>query len=342
MLPLEPAAISVRAADGSTWIHSSAAVSYMSIWLLELMDHTSAVPTATCVLVAGPTISKKPVSVLNRATRERDRATRITDFMTGMFKISNPSEARGNTITAREILDKSSKDIKTGLSKDPEVQSQMMSVMSRTYAGLGLYSRAYDLAKGALDSRLSLLGPNDPKTLESEGQVGVDLAYQGHYDEAQKMLRQAAEGERRVLGTEDRLTLETMDRWAAVRGLQGHYDEEEKLEREVIEIGMRKLGAENEQLLRARTNLVSALWNLARYADAEQEDRQLVALDRRVLGPDAPGTLLSMGNLALVLKSEDRYSEAEAQNREILAADQRVMGPEHPPRRIPWRTSPPC
>ena len=266
----------------------------------------------------------------DRATRERDRATRITDFMTGMFKISDPSEARGNTITAREILDKSSKDIKTGLAKDPEVQSQMMSVMSRTYAGLGLYARAYDLAKGALDSRLSLLGPDDPKTLESEGQVGVDLAYQGHYEEAEKMLRQAAEGERRVLGTDDRLTLETMDRWASVRGSLGHYDEQEKLEREVIEIGTRKLGPENEQILRARTNLVAALWNLARYAEAEQEDRQLVALDRRVLGPDNPRTLLAMGNLALVLKSEGRYSEAEAQSRELLAADQRVMGPEHP------------
>jgi len=266
----------------------------------------------------------------DRATRERDRATRITDFMTGMFKISDPSEARGNTITAREILDKSSKDIKTGLAKDPEVQAQMMEVMSRTYAGLGLYARAYDLAKGALDARRSLLGPNDPKTLLSTGQVGVDLAYQGHYPEAEKMLRQALEGERRVLGDEDPLTLETADRLAVVRGSQGHYDEDEKLESEVIEIGTRRLGPENEQILRARTNRVAALWNLARYSEAEQEDRQLVALDRRALGPDAPGTLLAMGNLALILKSEGHFAEAEAQNREILAADQRVMGPEHP------------
>jgi hypothetical protein len=35
--------------------------------------------------------------------------------MTGMFKVSNPSEARGNDIRAREILDKSAKDIDKGL-----------------------------------------------------------------------------------------------------------------------------------------------------------------------------------------------------------------------------------
>jgi len=45
---------------------------------------------------------------LRRITRERDRANRITDFMTGMFKVSDPSEARGNSITAREILDNAS------------------------------------------------------------------------------------------------------------------------------------------------------------------------------------------------------------------------------------------
>jgi non-specific serine/threonine protein kinase/serine/threonine-protein kinase len=48
---------------------------------------------------------------LRRTTRERDRADRIAAFTTGMFKVSEHSVARGNSITAREILDKASKDI---------------------------------------------------------------------------------------------------------------------------------------------------------------------------------------------------------------------------------------
>ena len=74
----------------------------------------------------------------DHATRERDRATRITDFMTGMFKVSDPSEARGNRVTAREILDKASNEMGTGLAKDPEVQSQMMQVMASTYTESGV------------------------------------------------------------------------------------------------------------------------------------------------------------------------------------------------------------
>ena len=61
---------------------------------------------------------------LRRITRERDRADRITEFMTNMFKVSDPSEARGNSITAREILDKSSKEIDTGASQRPGNEGQ--------------------------------------------------------------------------------------------------------------------------------------------------------------------------------------------------------------------------
>src|SRR5262249_1930488 len=55
-----------------------------------------------------------------RIARERDRALaaeqrarieaqtsqQVSDFLIGLFEVSNPGQARGNTITAREILDK--------------------------------------------------------------------------------------------------------------------------------------------------------------------------------------------------------------------------------------------
>src|SRR6202022_3743837 len=104
---------------------------------------------------------------LRRVTRERDRANRITDFMTNMFKVSDPSEARGNSITAREVLDKGSKDIETGLAKDPELQAQMMDVMGTVYHNLTLYSRAQPLLERAVDIRVRVLGRQHPDTLMS-------------------------------------------------------------------------------------------------------------------------------------------------------------------------------
>ena len=266
----------------------------------------------------------------DRANRERDRANRITDFMTGMFKVADPSKARGNSVTAREILDKASNDMGTGLAKDPEVQSQMMQVMATTYENLGLYARAHELAKSALDSRLKLLGPDDAKTLQSMTQFGRILDREADYAESEKLERQALAGERRILGTDDPLTLEQLDDLAAVLGREGHYGESEKLGREAVEIGTRNLGADNQQVLRATSNLGVALWNQGRYAEAEQEYRRVLDVDRRVLGSDDPLTLKAIGNLGLAIKSQSRLSEAEPLFREALTRSQRVLGPEHP------------
>ncbi|HKC72186.1 MAG TPA: serine/threonine-protein kinase, partial [Terriglobales bacterium] len=102
-----------------------------------------AVAALLLVLVAGFALMQ--AVQLRRITRERDRTTRVTEFMTRMFKVSDPSEARGNNITAREILDKASTDIDSGLAKDPEVQAEMMNVMVNIYENLGLYSREQSL-----------------------------------------------------------------------------------------------------------------------------------------------------------------------------------------------------
>jgi eukaryotic-like serine/threonine-protein kinase len=265
----------------------------------------------------------------DRANRERDRAARITDFMSGMFKVSDPSEARGNSVTAREILDKAAKDMQAGLARDPEVQSQMMHVMARTYLNLGLYARAHQLAKQAWDARASLLGPQDPMTMESMSQLGLVMAYEGHDAEAEKLERQALSNERSSLGPDDPRVIDTMDDLVFILEYEGRYTDEEELAREVIEIGTRKLGPEDDRTLRARDNLGSALWEQARYAEAEQQYRQLIDIERHAFGADHPMVLRTMGNMALAIQSEGRMAEAEKLYREDLALELRVLGPEH-------------
>jgi eukaryotic-like serine/threonine-protein kinase len=272
---------------------------------------------------------RRITSERDRANRERDRATRITEFITGLFKMSDPSEARGNSVTAREILDKASKEMGSGLGKDPEVQSQLMDVIARTYGNLGLYSRAHKLAKAVLDARTSRFGWNDPKTLESMTLMGWILDKEGRGADAEKMERQALAGERRILGPEDPLTLQTEDDLALILLHAGHYAEEEKLEREAIGIETRVLGQENAQTLQSMNHLGVSLLLQTRFAEAEQEYRRLLDVERRTLGPDHPETLKALANLSTALQQQNRSAEAEPLYREALATQQRVLGPEH-------------
>jgi len=267
---------------------------------------------------------------LRRITRERDRANRITEFMTGMFKVSDPDESRGNSITAREILDKASKDIESGLAKDPELQSQMMDVMGRVYNSLGLYRQAEPLLTRAVEIRRRIVGPENQDTLNSRNSLAWALREQGRYSEAEKLQRETLESERRALGLERPETLNTMSQLAWTLEKEGHYAYAEKLERETLEIERRVLGMENPETLNTMNDLAAALRAEGHYNQSEGLDRQTLDSRRHILGPDHTTTLDSMINLASDLHSEGRYADAEKLDREALEIGRRVLGPEHP------------
>jgi eukaryotic-like serine/threonine-protein kinase len=178
--------------------------------------HKFGVAAATTVVLLLIAFGVMQAIELQRITRERDRADRVTKFMTGMFKVSNPSEARGSAVTAREILDKSSKDVDSGLRKDPELQAQLMGTMAQTYAGLGLYGRAQDLTEHALAIQRSLFGERNRQTLTSESYLAQLLRAQAHLPEAEKLLQNTIATQRQVLGPNDPDTLASMDRLAYV------------------------------------------------------------------------------------------------------------------------------
>ncbi len=266
----------------------------------------------------------------DRANRERDRATRVTDFMTGMFNVSDPSQARGKTITAREILDKSSAKIDTSLAQDPELKAQMMDVMGVVYQSLGLYSSSLPLLERAAEIRRRVLGPENPETLATMHHLATTLIADGHYAEAEKLFRETLDSERRVLGPENTFTLLSMNNLANVLYQQGRYAESAKLERETLEIRRRVSGPEHPDTLLSMGGLAAALDKLGRYAEAEKLDRETLDIRRRVSGPDHPHTLEVMNNLALLLDEEGHYSDAEKLDRETLEIELRVLGPEHP------------
>jgi serine/threonine protein kinase len=284
---------------------------------------------AACVLLLGGVAVLQAVQ-LRRTTRERDRANRITDFMTGMFKVSNPSEARGNSITAREILDKASKDIDTGLTKDPELQAQMMEVMGVVYFNLGLYSRAQLLLEQAMEIRQRVLGPEHRDTLKTMSDMANLLRNEGRYAESERLYREALDGQRRSLGSEHPDTLLSMNDLALTLEQEGHSAEAEKLEREALDIQRRVLGPEHPDTLLSMNNLAWTLIHEGHYAEAEKLQRETLDIQRRVLGPEHPSTLTAMTNLVDTLATESHYAEAEKLQRETLDIQRRVLGPEHP------------
>jgi len=266
----------------------------------------------------------------DRANRQAEAEQRVANFMKGMFKVSDPSEARGNSITAREILDNASKEIETGLAKDPETQAQLMDVMGDVYKSLGLYPRAQPLLERALYVQSSIHGPRNPETLKAADDLAWLLLLEGHYPEADKLGRETLDIRRQVLGPEHPETLISMRHLAAALLQEGRFADAEKMQRELLDIQRRVLGPEHPGTLMTISHLAVTLQNEGRYTEAEKFDREVLDVRRRVLGLEHPDTLGAIVNLAATLQQEGRYAEAERLDHELLDTQRRVLGPEHP------------
>ena len=285
-----------------------------------------AVAAGLVVLLAG--FAAMQATQLRRTTRERDRADRIAEFMTGIFKVSDPSERVGNAVTAREILDKATGDIDTGLAKDPELQARMMHVMGNAYKNLGIYPRAQSLLERSVELSRSVFGQENRETLSTSNDLSWVLFQQGHLAEAESLQRKLLETQRRVLGREDLDTVGTMAQLGPTLDEEGKRDEAEKLDREVFETRKRLLGPEAFPTLAAMDNLSVCLAHEGKLEEAEKLERETLDIQLRVFGRENPGTIYSMLNLADIQRDMGRDQDAEKLLREVLDLEARVLGPD--------------
>ena len=76
----------------------------------------------------------------DRANQEAATATQVTQFLISLFNVSDPGEARGNSLTAREVLDKGAKQLDETLRDQPIVRARLGTAIGTVYTNLGLYT----------------------------------------------------------------------------------------------------------------------------------------------------------------------------------------------------------
>lgn len=326
--PSELAADVTRYLNHEAIVARPASVSYRLRKYVRRHRVGVAVAASLVILLAGFAVMQ--AMQVRRITRERDRADRIAQFMTGIFIVSDPGERVGNTVTAREVLDKASKDVDTGLSNDPDLQSRMMRVMGIAYLNLGLFPRAQSLLERSVQIGSPAVGAENPETLTTMQRLAWALYEQDRLADAESLQRKILAIRRRVLGPDHNDTLSITADLATTLDEQGNHSEAEKLERDVLEKRKRVLGLENPYTLGAMDALAAILVNENRLTEAEEIERQAVTTQRRLHGDENLDTIHYMMNEAAIEGQMGKNQESEQALRQVLEIQRRVLGPEQP------------
>ena len=271
-----------------------------------------------------------------RIAAERDRANEeaqvsgeISRFLTELFEVSDPSEARGNSVTAREILDRGAERIESELSDQPEVQARLMSSIGGVYQSLGLFDDADRLLEKAWEQQIDVLGEDDPETV-STLMSWTDVLYrQGRYKEVLPYTEQIVEQRRRTLGEQHPDTLDALAGHAAVLTDLGRIDEARTMTSELLELTRQIHGEDSSEYFGALYNLEVLYLFEDRSAEAIPGFEKIVAGYSKHEGPGARITLTAKSMLGMAYQGVGDLARAEPLLREVLTGREKILGKEH-------------
>ncbi len=265
-----------------------------------------------------------------RAQVEAQTAKRTSDFIVGLFEVSDPSEARGNEITAREILDAGAERIDAELADEPEIQAKLMETIGKVYTSLGLFSEAVPLLRRSVDQRRGLDVP-EGEIAESLDSLGRVLALKAQLDEAETAYNEALDKRRAIYGDRHPLVADTLAGLAYVKTVRGDFADAELLLRQALDMRRETLGEENKDVAKNLEDLGLVLYEEGNYDDAELLLRQSLDTRKKLFGNQPhPDIANNLNNLALVLYSAGRAEDAEALFREALDMNRELLDETHP------------
>jgi serine/threonine protein kinase/Tfp pilus assembly protein PilF len=283
----------------------------------------------TIGLLKAKRAEKIAVEEAERASKEAETTKQVSDFLVDLFEVSDPSEARGNSITAREVLDKGVTKVEEELKDQPEIQATLIATMGNVYQNLGLYDQATPLLENALTIRRHFYGEEHLAVCTSMNDLANLYIDKADFDAAELLLRDAIEIHRKTKGDQE----EYGDLLSNLAGLsleRGDFDAAESLFREELAIRRKLKGDDDPSVASVLHNLGGVCNERGDYKGAEALFRESLELRLDLLGTDHPETASSMAMLAQILQHYGEYEKAEQLFRDALAIRRKLYGNEHP------------
>lgn len=265
-----------------------------------------------------------------RAKQEKRKAEQVSDFLVDLFKMADPEEARGETVTAREVLQRGTERLERELGDQPLVQARLRDAIGTVYRSLGLYQEAAPLLREALQQREQLLGPEHLEVLASLYSLGNLYRSQARYEEAERLYERALAIAEKTYGPEHEKVAAHVNNLAMVYRFQGKNQEAGRLFRRAVEIAEREFPPDHPNVGRAQGLLARLYRSQGRYEEAERLYQRSLRTLESALGPDHPHVTKGLATLAHLYGSQGKYEDAEPLLRRALEIAEKVLPPNHP------------
>jgi len=262
------------------------------------------------------------------AEQKAETARQVTAFLSQVFGGSDPSVTLGDTVTARELLDRGAERVEDELADQPEVQAELLGVMGEVYSSLGSYERALPLLERSVELRRG--GAGDAGDLaHSLLRLATSTRVQGDYATSEPHYREALRIFREIEGERSSVARVHSGLAMSLREL-GKADSAEVHMREALRLFAETQGQKAPEYIGTLQQLAYVLRAKGELTEAEELYRKVLGEQRVILDPSDPDLAATLNNLAYVRRLQEDYEEAASYYREALGILTEVFGRGHP------------
>lgn len=259
---------------------------------------------------------------------ERDRAEETVAFLKGLFAVSDPENSLGETVTARELLNRGARRLRAGGELRPGTRAALLETVGQVYQKLALYEESERALRESLQIRRTAdhgTPAEHASSLASLGSLLIDL---GEYEEAERSLSRALELRRAAFGVRSSEVAGTLRDLAQLHSELSDLPRAERLLDEALDI--LRVEARPALLAEALVTAGSVRRDSGQLEEAESLFREALDLRLRQHGEMHPKVAESLNELAVVTGMSGRPLEAAALFRRVLQIDLEIYDPWHP------------
>ena len=206
------------------------------------------------------------------ASKEAAKEREVRRFLVDVFRVSSPDQSRGSDISARELLDQGARRADSALAGQPEVLSELLSVLGQIHLELGLFPRADTLFRRSVELARRDGGEEDLVVADRLAGLATALIEEARIDAADSLLQQVLAVRRRERGDQDSSVAATLGLLASVQWRHGNYERAESLHRAALAIDRHLLGNEHPVVAEDLNDLAVVLTDAGKLPAADSAD----------------------------------------------------------------------
>ena len=288
--------------------------------------HAKALVTAVAVVAVAAAFVTQNTLNAKRVAAQRDRAEAALRFVVSLFEASDPDRAKGETITAGELLAAGAARLRTELQQQPETRASLLLTIGNTYYKLGRFDAAEPLITEAVALRRSLPGTPPLELADALSALGTVVNTSNDSTRAEAVFTEVLEIRRKVLAADDPLIARSLGNLGIVLSNRGDMPAAEARYRQAYEILHKR---NDPAVCVALLALSSALYRQEKYGEALTTARQAWAASRAAYGDENMTTYTAMSATGSALAALEQYDEALQVNRAVVDGLRRMLGDGH-------------